>query len=108
MVGVSNQWHEAARSKSSDSGGGCLDQVSGNEKAGGSVRTGTGWGRKKAATGVNSGDGSGGVACGSSLSRAATATDEAAAHDVWSRLTLRAQVFHREDSAAAAKVCTTA
>lgn len=53
------------------------------------------------------GGGGGGVACGSSLSRVAAAADEAAAHDVWARLTLRAQVFHREDSAAAAKVCTT-
>lgn len=58
--------------------------------------------------GVKSGDGSGGVACGSSLSRAVAATDEAVAHELWSRLTLRAQVFHREDSPAAAKVFTTA
>lgn len=45
--------------------------------------------------------GGGDVACGSSLARAAAAADAAAAHDVWGRLTLRAQVLHREEDAAA-------
>lgn len=40
--------------------------------------------------------GSGGVACGSSLSRAVAAADAATAHGVWTQLSLRAQVFHRE------------
>ncbi|CAM9699245.1 unnamed protein product, partial [Ectocarpus fasciculatus] len=43
-----------------------------------------------------SGSGGGGVACGSSLLRAIAAADAGAAHGVWTQLSLRAQVFHRE------------
>ncbi|CAN0141512.1 unnamed protein product, partial [Ectocarpus sp. 8 AP-2014] len=41
--------------------------------------------------------GSGSVACGSSLSRAVATADAAAAHCMWNRLSLRVQVFHRQE-----------
>lgn len=37
------------------------------------------------------------MSCGSSLARAASAADASTANAVWSRLTLKAQVFHVEE-----------
>ncbi len=107
VVGVSGQWREVAagggRSSSTTlvgGGGGGLNQGMGKGCRGGGEdfkscgSTGAGG---RGAAGGGGGGGGGDVACGSSLARAAAAADPAAAHDMWSRLTLRIEVFHREE-----------